>query len=350
MHRVNSGRRYADTRLLIVGYNQPGHMGAYLARAASFLEIPHQVIDVSDAEARTRIGRFLLWRYGGKKPGRIRSFGDRVIRSCRQTQSNLVLTTGIAPLEQRHVEALRASGAKMINYSTDDPWNPNLRAPWFLSALSSYDTVFTPRRSNMEEFHRAGARSVHYLPFGYDQEVHRPLRPDEPSGAPSDLLFVGGCDEDRLPLISSLIDADLNLALFGGYWDRHAKTKRYWRGMAGQATIRAASASTRVCLCLVRRANRDEHVMRSFEIAAMGGCVLAEDTVDHRHLFGKGARYFGSPASLVREARDLVESEQTRDALANELRRAMAKFGHSYTYASRLSSMIEETLGASAPI
>ena len=62
-----------------------------------------------------------------------------------------------------------------------------------------------------------------------------------------------------------------------------------------QVTIRAASASAKVCLCLVRRANRDGHTMRSFEAAAIGGCILAEDTADHREIFGPedyAARYF----------------------------------------------------------
>ncbi len=62
----------------------------------------------------------------------------------------------------------------------------------------------------------------------------------------------------------------------------HPITRANWRGVADQDTIRSASAAARVCLCLVRRANRDGHVMRSFEAAVIGGCILAQDTADHR--------------------------------------------------------------------
>ena len=208
---------------------------------------------------------------------------------------DVVLSTGRAPLDRSHIVRLRELGASVINYSTDDPWNPAFQASWFLSALPAYDAVFTTRHANIEDFRSCGVRSVHYLPFAYDPDVHRPWPENIPTGAPSDVLFVGGCDGDRLPLISAMIDAGLDVALFGGYWNRHAKTRSYWRGIADQDTIRSASAATRVCLCLVRRANRDGHVMRSFEAAAIGGCILAEDTADHRQLFGpenQAVRYF----------------------------------------------------------
>jgi hypothetical protein len=38
--------------------------------------------------------------------------------------------------------------------------------------------------------------------------------------------------------------------------------------------------------CPVRRASRDGHIMRSFEIAAVGGCMLAQDIDEHREIFG----------------------------------------------------------------
>ena len=155
------------------------------------------------------------------------------------------------------------------------------------------------------------------------------------------MLFVGGCDGDRLPLISAIIDAGLNVALFGGYWNRHSKTRSYWRGIADQDTIRAASAATRVCLCLVRRANRDGHVMRSFEAAAIGGSILAEDTADHRQLFGpenEAVRYFQTVEELVQQAKVLVADAEGRLRLSAQLRDRLTAGRN--TYADRLAEML----------
>jgi spore maturation protein CgeB len=327
-------------RLLIVGFSEAGHVGSYLASAAKQLGLEYDLMDAGRAEARSRAAQAFYWRLRGKRPGRLGWFGSEVVNRCATARYHVVLTTGRAPLERSHIERLRALGATIINYSTDDPWNPGMLAPWFLSTIPSYDVIFTARRANIDDFVRCGVRVVHYLPFAYDPQFHRPWAEGEPgsSANPSDILFVGGCDADRLPFMSALIDAGLNLALFGGYWNKHSKTRPYWRGFADQDTIRSASASARACLCLVRRANRDGNVMRTFEAAAIGGCILAEDTVDHRELFGQAASYFTTPLELVDAAQKLMTDAEVRRRLADQLRQRIAVGGH--TYADRLAEML----------
>jgi spore maturation protein CgeB len=325
-------------KLLIVGLKQAGQMGSYLASAATQLKLGFRIADASEAEASTRFGRSFHWRLRDKRPGRIAQFNATLLDICKEMRPDLLLTTGRAPLERVHLERIRTFGTKIINYSTDDPWNPALRASWFLEAIPYYDAIFTTRRANLDDFRRCGVMTVHYLPFAFDPLVHRPW-PDSRSAHPSDVLFVGGCDVDRLPLISALIDAGLELALFGGYWNRYTKTRRFWRGLADQDTIRAASSAARVCLCLVRRANRDENVMRSFEAAAIGGCILAEDTTDHRELYGDAARYFSSLPQLVERARELIANTQLRFELSNNLRKRIVSGRN--TYADRLTMMLQ---------
>ena len=333
-------------KLLIVGFGKPGHMGHYLASAATRLGLDYQIIDAIQAEASSRIWRSFYWRFRDKRPARLDEFGAHVLSVSAIMRPDLVLTTGRAPLDRSHVKGLRALGATVINYSTDDPWNPKLRASWFLRTLPSYNAVFTPRRANIDDFRRCGLEAVHYLPFGYDANVHRPWPEGRPTAAPSDVLFVGGCDEDRVPLINGLIDTGLNLALFGGYWDRHAKARRHWRGIADQDTIRSASAAARICLCLTRRANRDGHTMRSFEAAAIGGCILAEDTADHRELFGPddhAVRYFRTVPELVRQTKLLLADADARRRLSSQLAERFSRGKH--TYADRLTSMLRSLEG-----
>ena len=328
-------------RLLIVGFNQAGHMGSYLAAAANQLSLDFNIVDAQNAHASSRIARSFYWRFYDKRPARLHRFGAQVLDTCIATQRDVVLTTGCAPLDRECIERLRELGVKIINYSTDDPWNPSQRADWFLSALPAYDAVFTARRANMDDFRRHGIGAVHYLPFAYDPEIHRPWPRNVPAGAPCDILFVGGCDAERLSLIGALIDDGLDVALFGGYWDRHPKTRPNWRGIASQDAIRAASAAAKICLCLVRRANRDGHTMRSFEAAAIGGCILAEDTADHRELFGPNdyaVRYFTSAPEMVQETKRLIANPDARFRLSLQLRDAF--YNGKHTYADRLATML----------
>ena len=326
-------------KLLIIGYGQPGQMGNYLASAAERLGLDYQIMDMGEAEAKTRIAQIVYWRFRDRRPAKLARFAAQVLAACVEMKPDVVLTTGIrVPLERSHIDRIRKLGIKVVNYSTDDPWNPIMGSKWFRLALPSYDVVFSPRRSNFDEFRRCGVRAIHYMPFAYDPLIHKRWPEGMPSAAPSDVLFVGGCDDERLPLISALGQAGLKLALFGRYWNHHSATRQYWRGVADQDIIRAASATAEICLCLIRRANRDSHVMRSFEAAAIGGCILAEDTADHRELFGPAAYYFRTMPEMVQQARILKADVDLRRRLSLALSERMA--GRKDTYADRLAAML----------
>jgi spore maturation protein CgeB len=336
--------------LLIVGCGEAGHMGNYLARAASALQIPCELMDVSQAETKNRYLQKIYWHFRGKRPVHLREFAQQVMDTCDAQTPKIVLTTGgRVPLDSGDIRALRSRGIKVINYSTDDPWNPKLRAPYFVATLADYDEVFTPRRSNIADFQRCGVNRVSYLPFAYDSDIHRPwFGPsfcEDSHSSPSDVLFVGGCDADRLPILGALADAGLTLALFGGYWDLHESTRPFSRGIVSQDAIRAATATAKTTLCLVRRANRDDHAMRSFEAAAIGGCIIAEDTPDHRELFGPeghAACYFDSIDELVQTVKRLVGDPHRRAAMTVNLRKRMRE--RSDTYEDRLRKILKTAM------
>jgi spore maturation protein CgeB len=95
-----------------------------------------------------------------------------------------------------------------------------------------------------------------------------------------------------------------------------------------------------VNIILVRRANRDGHVMRSLEAGALGGCLLVEDTSEHRALFGdegETVRYFADAENASLRARLLLQDEHERRRLAASVRRRICKEWH--TYRDRLVQM-----------
>jgi spore maturation protein CgeB len=216
-----------------------------------------------------------------------------------------------------------------------------MRAPWHLRALPEYDAVFTTRWANLDCFRKIGCADVRYLPFGYDDELFP--APPEPRPPPShDVLFVGGADADRVAFVTQFLKSGLSIALVGGYWRRCPATRPYALGLQPAETVARLTASSRINLCLVRRANRDGHVMRSFEIAALGGCMLAEDTAEHRRIFGRDGEavaYFRTPEEAVSRARALLADEAERARLSAAARRRIVAGGH--TYRDRLNAMLE---------
>ena len=332
--------------ILLVGKREEPHLGGSLYRAARQLGLKVHFLSTQEAFDSHRLLQAFCWHVLGHRPTRLGRFSTEVVEAVRTHRPDIVLTTGIAPVTAKALREIGVLGATRLNYSTDDPWNPNHRASWFFDALPHYDIVFTPRHANEGEFRDLGCQTE-YLPFGYDPDLFHPvsLSEEEQERYDADIVFVGGGDEDRLEFIAPLINAGFEVALYGGYWDQYDVTAPYAEGIVPPKTVNKATRAADIALCLVRRANRDEHVMRSFEIPAIGSCMLVEDTEDHRHLFGEEGKrvvYFDSPDALVREAKELCNRPRTRERLAEAVHEYIVE-DHRHTYRTRLETMLAET-------
>ena len=160
----------------------------------------------------------------------------------------------------------------------------------------------------------------------------------------SDLLFIGGADSDRWDLICPMIRAKINLALYGGYWERFPEAKPYVKGLASPDAMRKAVGGAKVTLCLVRRANRDGHSMRTFELPAMGGCLLTQDTQEHRDIFGPEGNatvYFKNSAEMIEKLRWLLANEPERNRLATAAQKIIVN--GKQTYQHRLETILNTT-------
>jgi len=331
-------------RLVIVGDPQPTHVGHHLQMAAGELGIQSQVADTRQAFGGSALKQRLMW-WAAKRPSRLAAFSAQVLDLVTRERPDIVLATGIAPLDAATLQAMGTLGVHRINFLTDDPWNPAHRTPWFLSALPHYDQVWSPRHANMHDLRLAGVRRVGYLPFAHNPKVHFPeavADDDQRHVLQADVLIAGNADPDRVALVTPLIRAGLRVALYGDYWSRYRTTASSARGRLDAQGLRQATGEARVCLGLVRRANRDGHSMRTFEVPAMGGCLLAEKTSDHERLFGRAGEavlYFNGADDVVSQVRWLIDHRAERDRLAAAARARIVNGPHAYR--DRLAVMLE---------
>lgn len=331
--------------ILIVGNPGEVHVGRHLWHAARELRVDATLCDTTAAYAGSTVRRTLNWRLRGHRPANISAFSQQVVDACRERRPACVIATGLAPVDAEAMRAIGAMGIRRVNFLTDDPWNEAHYAPWFMDAVNHYDAVFTPRTANVDDLRAAGCRSVEYLPFAYAPDIHfsdPPATDGERLRFEADVVFAGGADRDRVGWMAPLISAGFRVALYGGYWDRHAETRQAARGMADAATLRKAIGGGAVALCLVRQANRDGHSMRSFEVPAIGACMLVEDTTEHRQIFGEPRQsvdYVTSPESAVERVRILLRDRCEQHRL-NGSAHALIASGH-HTWADRLKVMLE---------
>lgn len=331
--------------VLLVANPDPAHVGAHLMAAAADEQLTAHLADVREAWQGPVWRRKAAWWIQGHRPVALRAFSERVAADALRHDVRAVISTGLAPIAAPALDALGRAGIARVNYLTDDPWNPAHRAPWFLNALSKYDVVFSPRRANLDDLRSLGGPRVEYLPFGFNPAQHFPDPPVAPADVrrfAADIVFAGGADPDRAAVLGAFVRGGLAVAVYGGYWERYRATRALARGHLDLRDLRRAIGGAKVSLCLVRRANRDGQSMRTYEVAAMGGCMLVEHTPEHEELFGEDGHavaYFRNTTEAMAAARALVADPARRAALGARVRELVTAGGH--TYRDRLRQMIQ---------
>lgn len=328
--------------LLIVGNRGGTNVAESFARSATHLRHVLTLADARAAQSASRLVNTLCWRLLDRRSVRMREFGLNLIETAKREAPSYLLTTGLCPVSANVLRAMRSLGVICLHYSTDDPWNPGQRAEWFLRTLPLYDIVFTPRTSNLADFVALGCEQVRYLPFGYDEFVFGSPAEGPIECAAAEVLFVGGADRDRVEFVEVLLSEDIPVSLVGGYWGRYHSVKGHALGHKTPDELSALTRKAKVNLCLVRRANRDGHVMRSFEIGALGGCMVVEDSAEHRDIFGADGDcvvYFDGPQQAAAKIKGLLNDTTERERLALAVRERITSGGHSYTH--RLQSMLQ---------
>ena len=200
--------------------------------------------------------------------------------------------------------------------------------------------MFSPRRSNLDDLAALPCRGVEYLPFAYNPEVHfqeESASAEETALYQCDVAFIGGADADRLTTAAALIGCGFKVHLYGGYWERHRKFRAQAKGAVYGRALRLAVAGAAVHVCIGRKANRDGHAMRSLELPAMGACIVAEDTAEHRALYGEPGEcveYFRDEEELISAVAKLCADPGRRSLFAERVR-ARSQDGNAHTYAAR---------------
>lgn len=328
-------------RILILGVNSIGHVGYFLHRACQDLALESTIIDTTKAMGKHRWLQRAAWRLA-HYPLRITEFSRLVQDIAEEVKPNAIITTGITPISSSCLNSLRKKGIYLCNYSTDDPWNNAHKSHTFLKTIPLYHEIFSTRRAALADFRKYGAKSAQWLPFAYSPKDHYPDYSESNNLAGRSIVLIGGGDIDRVNIVSSLIDADLPVRLWGGYWDRHPTTKLLSQGMATFEQMRRLLSTTNCALTLVRRANRDGHAMRSFEVAAMAAPALAEDTQEHRDLYGSEGEhvlYFKSVSALTTKAKWMLDNPRECRAMGSRLNMKFQSSHH--TYADRVLTMLK---------
>jgi spore maturation protein CgeB len=271
-----------------------------------------------------------------------------ILQMARDHAPDLILSIQGSCITAETVQRLKeTTSAPLLNYSTDNPFNPSASTPYVQQSLPLWDVYATPRAHTIPELKRHCKGMVTYLPFGYDPALHFPesgIAPLEALRFSSDLVFIGTCDSDRVKLLKFLASqTNFSVRLYGG-GRRYKLVKALranHRGFAEGRDYRLALTCSKICLSMMRRCNRDTHVMRTFEIPACGAFMLAERTEEQCEMFAEDREcvFFSTPEELLDKASYYLKHDEARRKIARAGFDRVTSGGNSYRH--RLATLLE---------
>lgn len=210
----------------------------------------------------------------------------------------------------------------LVNYATDDPIALQESAPEIYKSIPIFDLYASTKKMIIDDIKKGGCKNVIFLPFAYQPNQHYPEHPKnqrEIDRFNSDIVFIGGGDEDRIPYMKAISKIPgIRLDLYGGYWDRYPELAQFYKGFAINRDYRLAMSGTKIAPGLVRRKNRDGHSMRTFEVPACSTFLLAERTEEHQEIFveGRDVELFSTMEELINKILFYLKNDTARQRIA----------------------------------
>ena len=333
-------------RLLIIGNTSANyHVGAMFLRAAKELDLDVKVCDTnleSYAPSMSSILGKVFFKIAGKRPIESWTFNRKVVSIIYEFCPQLIIVTGIFPLQNKVFEASRAAGSKTVNFLTDSPWSKQNKNKAFMSNLPSYDIIFSTKSSLVSNLEKINCNKVRFLPFAFDPFLHYEISHLEDDLNYSDACLIGAADKDRCEFVKSFIQKfKSQFSLYGSFWDTDRYLKRYHRGIVLENDYCKVVGGSKINIGLVRRANSDGHSMRTYEIPACGGVGIYEDTSEHREIFSGYPEYgfFTSPKDLADKCNWLIEHPVELEQMRQLGIRLVVSENN--TYKARLKKILE---------
>ena len=191
---------------------------------------------------------------------------------------------------RRHLKMLRDHARFLVHYNTDDVFGAG---SWFwLHRRGSAALRSSPDDQPLEC--PGTSRAVRGPDASCRNGVRSGFSSAGPGGSPgseeADVVFVGHWEPHTERYVAALRDAGVRMQVWGDYWwkakDRSLRVVKLLEHEEYVTTI----ASAKMALCVFSRRNRNESTGRSFEIPAIGTCMLAERTAEHVFLYGERGR------------------------------------------------------------
>jgi spore maturation protein CgeB len=284
------------------------------------------------------------------RPWLVQDYNRAVLGHAGNPAIDFVLVFKGKLLQAATLERFRQQGTRIYCFYPDVSFLDH--GPEIWDCLPLYNCLFTTKSFHLDDAALRGrVRQMKLVAHGFDPEVHRPVTLNDGMKRQygCDVSFVGCWSPKKEALLACIVREcpDLNIRIWGLGWRRSAPTMRSrWQGRGAFGDeLSIIYRASKINLGLVSEAGRGTKVgdlvtARTWQIPAVGGFMLHEDTVELR-------RYFNPESEVGVFQSGLDLAERIRYYLADQDRRLqILDSGHRrcleshYTYAAAADEIL----------
>lgn len=324
-------------RILIIGSSEQNAIEEFYVRYLTELNIKVQLLPAQSLFYRYYSRSFfhkvyfkLGWSSIYRKINRL------ILSEARLFQPDFVWVFKGMEVYPETLKQLSKMGVKLVNYNPDNPFlfsgagsgNENIT-----NSIHFYDIHFTYNLEIKKQLEGKTKGCVYVLPFGFDipSSVVMKVQTKEEIKR---VCFLGNPDKERADFIRQLAEKGLGIDVYGNKWSEfihHSMVTAYpavYNMDQWEVLYRY-----RVQLNIMRRHNLSSHNMRTFEVPAIGGIMLAPETKEHTSFFedGKEAFFYKNADDCFEIAEKLLRLPLEEATMVRKLaRKRSLESGYSY--------------------
>jgi spore maturation protein CgeB len=241
-------------------------------------------------------------------------------------------------LNESRLTDLRKIG-KIVCIYTDHPFvMPGNNVYKNMGSIAQYDLIYTFSESLVPVFYQLGAKKVEYLPFGYAVDVHTQALSRVKK---YDIVYFGSHGILQEFWLSKLID--FKLGIFGVGWSNAKNSNLKSLCVQGKGFGRempAVISESVLTFNMVRAEHGAFQSMKTFELVAMGACVICHWSPEQESFFseGEGVVYYKNESELIEKVRFYLKN---KDLVLEVISKGLKKV-KTHSYGARVSKVLED--------
>ncbi|MFQ5446052.1 MAG: glycosyltransferase [Saprospiraceae bacterium] len=238
------------------------------------------------------------------------------------------------------LKALKSKGIHLANYNPDHPFLFSSRGSGngnVTRSIGLYDLHLCYSRVVQQRLEREYPVRTAFLPFGYELSAGVFEAASKVGEIPR-ACFIGNPDRTRVEYLRVLAAAGVPVDVYGHGWAKAlpAITNLQIHDAVYGDDFWKKMRAYRVQLNIFRPHNEGSHNMRTFEIPAVGGIMLAPDSPEHRAFFAGSKEIFiyKNKADLIAQAQRILNMPSSAAGAIRQQARQRSLAGE-YAYKNR---------------